>query len=72
MMPNEYGHLHTGQKTNELSIDYHYLQITIKTCNKQVVQQQTHIIFAIIRDVLTSEVRFLLTFNDSLKCWHQQ
>ena len=72
MMPNEYGHIHTGQKTNEWSIDYHCLQITIKTCNKQVVQQQTHIIFAIIRDVLTSEVRFLLTFNDSLKCWHQQ
>ena len=54
------------------SIVYHYLQITIKTCNKQVVQQQTRIIFAIICDVLTSEVRFLLTFNDSLKCWHQQ
>ena len=54
------------------SIDYHYLQITIKTYNKQVVQQQTRIIFAIICDVLTSEVRFLLTFNDSLKCWHQQ
>ena len=30
MMPNEYGHLHTGQKTNEWSIHYHYLQITIK------------------------------------------
>ena len=27
------------------SIDYDYLQITIKTCNKQVVQQQTRINF---------------------------
>ena len=69
MMLNEYGHLHIRQKTMIYRLS---LLTTIKTCYKQVVQQQTRIIFAIICDVLTSEVRFLLTFNDSLKCWHQQ
>ena len=43
----------------QLSIDYHYLQITIKTCDKQVVQQQIRLNFKGIFFV-TSEVRFRL------------
>ena len=52
--------------------NYNAFKHTVITISNLVIILSLNYLRAFFHDVLTSEVRYLLTFNGSSKCWHQQ